>query len=96
MAGVDAVIYLVYSMEADDFARKDRRAASDMARACEQAGVQRLVYLSGLVPAGELSEHLRSRQEVEKILLDAPVPAVVLRASMVIGAGSTSYELLSV
>lgn len=94
VAGVDAVIYLVHSMDTDDFARKDREAAQVMARACERAGVKRIVYLSGLVPEGELSDHLDSRREVEQILMDAPVPAVVLRASMVIGAGSTSYELL--
>ncbi len=46
------------------------------------------------MPDGELSDHLRSRLEVEQVFLDAPVPAIVLRASMVIGAGSTSYELL--
>ncbi|CAM3821108.1 NAD(P)H-binding protein [Nocardioides zeicaulis] len=91
---VDAVIYLVHSMDVGDFARKDRQAAEDMASACTEAGVRRVIYLSGLVPNGELSEHLRSRQEVEQVLLDAPVPAIVLRASMVIGAGSTSYELL--
>ncbi|MGA8988089.1 NAD(P)H-binding protein [Aeromicrobium sp.] len=92
--GVDAVIYLVHSMESEDFARKDRDAATRMASACERAGVARIVYLSGLVPTGELSAHLRSRQEVERIFLAAAVPAVVLRASMVIGSGSTSYELL--
>ena len=94
VAGVDAVIYLVHSMESEDFARKDREAAERMASACERNGVSRIVYMSGLVPDGELSAHLRSRQEVEQIFLAARVPAVVLRASMVIGAGSTSYELL--
>ena len=92
--GVDAVVYLVHSMESEDFERKDREAAERMAAACTQAGVGRIIYLSGLVPKGELSAHLRSRQEVEQIFLDSAVPAVVLRASMVIGAGSTSYELL--
>lgn len=92
--GVDAVIYLVHSMESKDFERRDREAAQRMASACEQAGVTRIVYLSGLVPDGELSAHLRSRYEVEQVLLDSAVPTVVLRAAMVIGAGSTSYELL--
>lgn len=92
--GVDAVIYLVHSMEDDDFVRKDREAAQAMAAACADAGVQRVVYLSGLVPDGELSDHLRSRQQVEQVLLDGEVPATVLRAAMVVGAGSTSYELL--
>jgi len=56
--------------------------------------VERLVYLSGLIPDGDLSDHLRSRLEVEEVFLDAPVPATVLRAAMVVGAGSTSFELL--
>lgn len=94
VAGMDAVVYLVHSMKSEDFARRDREAAERMAAACQRAGVSRIVYLSGLVPDGELSEHLRSRQEVEHILLSAAVPTVVLRASMVIGAGSTSYEML--
>lgn len=92
--GVDTVVYLVHSMESDDFVRKDREAAERVAAACADAGVGQVVYLSGLVPRGELSDHLRSRLEVEDVFLDADVPAIVLRASMVIGAGSTSYELL--
>ncbi|UTT67328.1 NAD(P)H-binding protein [Janibacter sp. CX7] len=92
--GVDAVIYLVHSMESEDFERRDRQAAQRMASACEQAGVQRIVYLSGLVPDGQLSPHLRSRYEVEQVFLNCAVPTVVLRAAMIIGAGSTSYELL--
>ncbi len=92
--GVDVVIYLVHSMGSKDFARRDRDAAERMAAACERAGVARIVYLSGLVPDGELSEHLHSRLEVEQVLLASRVPTLVLRASMIIGAGSTSYELL--
>ncbi len=93
--GVDAVVYLVHSMgDGDDFADRDREAAERTALACEKHGVERLVYLSGLVPPGELSEHLSSRQEVEQIFLDSDVPATVLRAAMVIGAGSTSFEML--
>lgn len=92
--GVDAVVYLVHSMEDDDFMQQDLAAAERMVAACQDAGVGRIVYLSGLVPEGELSDHLRSRLEVEQVFLDGAVPAIVLRASMVIGAGSTSYELL--
>jgi uncharacterized protein YbjT (DUF2867 family) len=92
--GVDAVIYLIHSMQDDDFAAKDLRAAQRVAAACEDNGVQRLVYLSGLVPEGKLSEHLESRLEVEQVFLDSSVPATVLRAAMVIGAGSTSYEIV--
>lgn len=92
--GAEAVVYLVHSMAGDDFMEKDRAAAERMARACELEGVDRIVYLSGLVPDGDLSDHLRSRLEVEQVLLDGAVPATALRAAMVVGAGSTSYELL--
>ncbi|SDS99041.1 Uncharacterized conserved protein YbjT, contains NAD(P)-binding and DUF2867 domains [Nocardioides scoriae] len=93
--GVDAVVYLVHSMESEDFVSKDREAAETTARACADAGVSRLVYLSGLVPdEDELSDHLRSRLEVEQVFLDGPVPATVLRAAMVVGSGSTSFEIV--
>ena len=92
---VDAVFYLVHSMASGDFVTKDREAAVRVAEAAEEAGVGRIVYLSGLVPDGDdLSDHLRSRLQVEQVFLDSEVPAVVLRAAMVIGAGSTSFELL--
>ncbi|ROR89281.1 NAD(P)H-binding protein [Nocardioides aurantiacus] len=92
--GMDAVVYLIHSLDSDDFLTKDREAAELVAEACEQAGVGRVVYLSGLVPEGELSEHLRSRLQVEEVFLGSSVPATVLRAAMVIGAGSTSFEIL--
>ncbi len=92
--GVEAVFYLVHSMASDDFVAKDRAAAECVAAAVAGAGVSRLVYLSGLVPDGELSDHLRSRLEVEQVFLDGAVPTAVLRAAMVIGSGSTSFELL--
>lgn len=91
---VDAVIYLVHSMGSGEFLTRDREAAQYVAAACEYAGVGRIVYLSGLVPDGDLSDHLRSRLEVEEILLSATTPTTVLRASMVIGGGSLSFEIL--
>lgn len=91
---VDAVIYLVHSMASREFLKRDREAAEYVADACEYAGVGRVVYLSGLVPPGRLSDHLRSRLEVERILLESSVPATVLRAAMVVGAGSTSFEVM--
>ena len=94
LAGVEAVYYLVHSLDAADFVTKDREAAVAVAGACAEAGVERVVYLSGLVPPGELSDHLRSRLEVESVFLDGRVPATVLRAAMVVGSGSTSFELL--
>ncbi|GAB3667611.1 hypothetical protein GCM10027596_36910 [Nocardioides korecus] len=92
--GIDAVLYLVHSMDSTDFVRKDRAAAEAVAAACEAAGVGRIAYLSGLVPHADLSDHLRSRLEVEQVFLGSPVPATVLRAAMVIGSGSTSFEIL--
>lgn len=92
--GVDALVYLVHSMAAGEFVERDREAAEYVADACARAGLTRIVYLSGLFPEGRLSEHLRSRKEVEDILLAGDVPATVLRASMVIGGGSLSFEIM--
>jgi uncharacterized protein YbjT (DUF2867 family) len=95
--GVDAVLYLVHSMGAGEFLKRDRDAAESLVAACAYAGTERVVYLSGLVPdvpAAQLSDHLRSRLEVEEILLAGPTPATVLRASMVIGGGSMSFEVM--
>lgn len=94
--GVDVAYYLVHAMsDGDDFAEVDRRLAATFARACEDADVSRIVYLGGLVPEeGEITEHLTSRAEVGRVFLDAAVPAVELRAGMVVGRGSASFDLL--
>jgi uncharacterized protein YbjT (DUF2867 family) len=98
--GCETAYYLVHSMERSAgpngaFADLDRQAADNFARAAQEAGVDRIVYLGGLVPQGEsISPHLRSRLEVEQILLDAIPDSVALRASIVIGAGSSSFQLL--
>jgi uncharacterized protein YbjT (DUF2867 family) len=95
MRDVEAVIYLVHSMDSgEDFVEKDRAAAELVAQAAADAGVARLVYLSGLIPDDDLSDHLKSRLQVEEVFLDSPVPSVSLRAAMVIGGGSMSFELL--
>ncbi|MFZ4517896.1 MAG: SDR family oxidoreductase [Microthrixaceae bacterium] len=95
--GVDLVYYLVHSIGAGaDFAAQDRLAATNLARAAAAAGVGRIVYLGGLLPPPDeaASEHLASRAEVGRILLDGEVPAVVLQAGVVIGSGSASFEML--
>jgi uncharacterized protein YbjT (DUF2867 family) len=97
--GVDVAYYLVHAMSSgDDFEEIDRRAARIFAERARAAGVRRIVHLSGLVPADvparELSPHLRSRAEVARILLDSGVPTAVLRAAVVIGSGSASFEML--
>ena len=94
---VDAVVYLVHSLDRSDFSDRDRVAAETVAAAVAESGVRRLVYLSGLVPQvpeADLSAHIASRLEVERILLGATDGAVALRAGVVIGAGSTSFEII--
>jgi uncharacterized protein YbjT (DUF2867 family) len=95
--GVDAVFYLIHGMGGEDFARTDREAARNMADAVRRQGVERVVYLSGLVPEvedDELSAHITSRREVERILTDTPATVVVLRAAILVGSGSTSFEII--
>ncbi len=97
MQGCAAAYYLVHSMnpKTDDFAEADRRAAVVVSGAAAAAGVGRLIYLSGLGEEPEgLSEHLSSRAEVARILRKGPVPVTVLRAAMIIGSGSASFEIL--
>lgn len=93
---VDVAYYLVHAIgKGDDFEELDRRAARTFANAARDAGVSRIVYLSGLVPDDEeLSQHLRSRQEVGEILLASGVPTAVLQAAVIIGSGGASFEML--
>jgi uncharacterized protein YbjT (DUF2867 family) len=94
--GIDAVHYLVHSMDGrHGFADRDRTAAANVRDAAARAGVQRLVYLGGLGNDDEdLSDHLRSRHEVGRVLADGPVPVTELRAAIIIGSGSMSFEML--
>jgi uncharacterized protein YbjT (DUF2867 family) len=95
--GCETAYYLVHSMEAGgdgDFATRDQRAAERFARAAAAAGLERVVYLGGIAPSGRVSSHLRSRLEVEEILLSAIPGSTGLRASIVIGAGSASFRVL--
>lgn len=95
-AGVDAAFYLVHSLSAGtDFADRDRRAARNFAEAAGTAGVDRVIYLGGLGEMGEgLSEHLRSRREVEEYLSDGEYRLTTLRAAIIIGAGSVSFRMI--
>jgi uncharacterized protein YbjT (DUF2867 family) len=106
--GVECAYFLIHSMETvgrptpaangvvrDDFAERDRRAAGAFAEAARRAGVPRVVYLGGLVPAdAPPSPHLASRLEVERILLASAPEAVAFRASIVIAAASRSFRFL--
>ncbi len=95
-SGVDVVYYLIHSLaQGAAFEETDRRTAEVMARAAREAAVGRLVYLGGLAPDDEeLSPHLRSRAEVAAVLLGSGVPTAVLRAAVVLGSGSASFEML--
>ncbi|WP_229889861.1 NAD(P)H-binding protein, partial [Streptomyces griseomycini] len=99
LRGIDVAYYLVHALgTGSGFEDTDRRAARVFAEQAHAAGVRRIVYLGGLtprnVPEESLSPHLRSRAEVGRVFLDSPVPATVLRAAVVIGSGSASFEML--
>ena len=97
LQGVDVAYYLIHSLGTDaSFERRDRTAAQTFAAAAKAAGVQRIVYLGGIISgqAGKLSPHLRSRAEVGDILLASGVPTAALQAAVIIGSGSASFEML--
>lgn len=94
LEGVVAAYYLVHSLGRRDFARVDAQAARSFGAAAAQAGLERIIYLGGLGhDADELSEHLRSRREVEGLLGAGGVPVTTLRAGIVVGDGGISWEI---
>jgi uncharacterized protein YbjT (DUF2867 family) len=96
MDGVDVAYYLLHSLGTGrSFEARDRRMALAFGAFAREAGVARVVYLGGLYPdVEELSPHLQGRKEVEEILLASGVPTTVLRAAVIIGSGSASFEML--
>jgi uncharacterized protein YbjT (DUF2867 family) len=96
MAGVQTAYYLVHSMgSSGDFAAQDRAAAENFGRAARAAGVARVIYLGGLGdPTTALSPHMRSRQETGDVLRASGVPVIEFRASIILGSGSLSFELI--
>ncbi|WP_298863823.1 SDR family oxidoreductase [uncultured Microbacterium sp.] len=96
MTGIEVAFHLVHSMSSGrGFRALEREGARTFADAAAASGVRRVVYLGGLHPRGDrLSEHLASRAEVGRVLLDAPVPAIVFQAGIVIGSGSASFEMI--
>ncbi len=97
VAGCHAAYYLVHSMMSRprNFEDADRKAAAHMVKAAEEAELERIIYLGGLGDIkSDLSHHLRSRAEVAAILRAGKVPVTVLRAAMIIGSGSTSFEIV--
>ncbi len=94
LGGIDAAFYLVHAMAGGQgFAQRDRTMARSFATAAQRVGLGRIVYLGGLGEE-DLSEHLSSRQEVGRILRASGVPVVELRAAVILGAGSISFEML--
>jgi uncharacterized protein YbjT (DUF2867 family) len=101
LEGVDVAYYLVHSMgrgsgSTAQFAENDRRGAANFGRAARAAGVRRVIYLGGL-DAGEehVSEHLQSRHETAQVLREHVAELVYVRAAMILGQGSASFEMLS-
>ncbi|MET7776715.1 SDR family oxidoreductase [Streptomyces sp. NPDC005388] len=99
LRGIDVAYYLVHALgTGHGFEETDRKAARIFGEQARAAGVSRIVYLGGLTPEGvpeeRLSPHLRSRAEVGRILLESGVPTTVLRAAVIIGSGSASFEML--
>jgi len=93
---VEAAYYLVHSMRAGgDFEERDRQAARNFARAASEGAVERVIYLGGLGEEGEeLSEHLQSRRDVERLLDGGDYALTTLRAAIVLGEGSASFEMI--
>lgn len=95
--GIDCVYYLVHSMGEvphESFRAIERESAQNVVRAATESGCRRIVYLGGVAPRGPASEHLASRLEVGQLLRSGEVPAIELRAAMVIGNGSASWRIL--
>ncbi len=92
---LDAAYYLVHSLSAaGDFAELETRAARNLATYLASTGARQVIYLGGLGDDGALSQHLASRRQVERTLREGPVPVTVLRAGIIVGSGSASFELI--
>lgn len=95
LAEVDAAVYLVHSMgQGPAYAAKERAHATIFREAAEKRGLERIVYLGGMRPRGEVSRHLSSRLRTGQILRAGLVPAVELQATMIIGGGSESFRIV--
>jgi uncharacterized protein YbjT (DUF2867 family) len=96
MQGVDVAYYLLHAlMSKDDFEVKERKLAEHFVKCSKEAGVSRIVYLGGIIaPTEELSPHMQSRADTGEILRASGIPTIELRAAVVIGSGSASFEML--
>jgi uncharacterized protein YbjT (DUF2867 family) len=94
-SGVDTAFYLVHSMhDSPEFEAQEHEAAANFARAAREAGVRRIIYLGGLAHGDELSPHMRSRAETGNILRSSGIPVIEFQASIIIGSGSASFEMI--
>lgn len=94
LSGARAAYYLIHSMgSGEEFVQKDLELARNFSKAAAQAGIERIIY-QGALGRGELSRHLSSRQEVGEALGSSGVPVVELRAAVILGSGSTSFEMM--
>lgn len=91
---IDIVYYLIHSLSVDEFESLDRQAAETFREKADDAGVDRVIYLSGISGDGDLSPHLRSRREVEEVLAEGTFDLTVLRAAIIIGAQSASFRIV--
>jgi uncharacterized protein YbjT (DUF2867 family) len=93
---IDAAYYLIHSMSTSsgDFSKMESEAAENFSQAIDQTNAKQVIYLSGIVNKENLSKHLQSRENVEKILSKTKVPLTVLRAGIIVGSGSASFEII--
>jgi len=95
LEGMDVAYYLIHSLGGKDFAERDEQAGRNFGKAAHAAGVQRIIYMSGLGdPGDDLSEHLKSRHATGDALREAGVPMTEFRAAVIVGAGSVSFEMI--
>ena len=93
---IDAAYYLVHSMarKEKDFAKQEQRCAQNFVEMIKQTKIKQIVYLGGIANAEKLSSHLKSRKNVEDILIECEIPCTILRAGIIFGAGSASFEII--
>ncbi len=95
MAGIDVVYYLVHSMGTQGiFDEEEIRSAENFVQAAKEAGIKRIIYLGGLSHGDDLSPHLKSRSTVGRILRESGIPTIEFQASIIIGSGSLSFEMI--
>ncbi|MFM6965874.1 MAG: NAD(P)H-binding protein, partial [Rhodoluna sp.] len=96
MAGVDVAYYMLHALlSKNDFELKEKQLAEHFVKCAKQSGIARIVYLGGIIaPSEELSPHMQSRADTGEILRNSGIPTIELRAAVVIGSGSASFEML--